>query len=340
MSTRASPRLKAKREEQQTNEASETSSSPSGKSPLLVFVIVQSLCHGIAHSLAYAASSSESAHITLRNLLFLAFGVQFVVFIHASGLFFGNVRTEKFYDLTGAATYLSVLFSSIHAHGGWKGLSPRQQILSVFVTVWCVRLGSFLFGRIQKEGLDSRFTDIKKNLLRFFTTWTLQGLWVFITALPVFVLNTVAVDSTPLGGLDYAGMSLWVVGFSFEVTADTQKTEFRENSANKGKFIRTGVWSISRHPNYAGEITLWFGVFLSASNGLIVQGQDFLPTILTHIKSSQLYCLAFSPLFVYLLLNYVSGVNMLEASADAKWGSKKDYQDYKAATPVLFPRPF
>jgi len=303
-------------------------------------VIVQSLCHGIAHFLAYAASSSESTHHTLRNLLFLAFGVQFVVFIHASGIVFGNERTEKYYDLTGAITYLSVLISSIHAHGGWKGISSRQRILSVCVAVWCVRLGSFLFSRIQKEGFDSRFTVIKKNLLRFCTTWTLQGLWVFITALPVLALNTVAADSTPLGPVDYVGIFLWVVGFVFEVTADMQKTAFRENSANKGKFIRTGVWAISRHPNYAGEITLWFGVFLSSLNGLIVHGKDLVPTLLAHSKSSQLYCLAFSPVFVYLLLNYVSGVNMLEASADAKWGTKKEYQDYKAATPVLFPRPF
>ncbi len=341
MSTRASPRLKAKMAAQEAEESKSQDAPPTsgGLPPLLIFVIVQTLCHGVAHSLAYAVSSSEASYQTLRTLLLMSFGIQFLVFIHAGGLF-GNERTEKFYDLTGAITYLSVLFSSIHAHGGWSSMSARQKILSACVTVWCVRLGSFLFSRIQREGSDSRFTVIKKNNFRFLTAWTLQGLWVFITAMPVFVLNTIPADTTPLGNLDYTGISLWIIGFVFEVTADMQKTAFREISANKGKFITSGVWSLSRHPNYFGEITLWVGVFLSALNGLIVHGNDLLPSLLAHSKSSQLYCLIFSPVFVYLLLNFVSGVNLLEASSDAKWGSKKDYRDYKTKTPVLFPKLF
>jgi steroid 5-alpha reductase family enzyme len=144
---------------------------------------------------------------------------------------------------------------------------------------------------------------------------------VFITALPVLSLNQ-AVDKKPLDVVDYVGVLLWGTGFLFEVTADLQKTFFLQGS-NK-KFIDTGLWSLSRHPNYFGEILLWIGVAMISSNGM-------------KAWSSQAISSWVSPLFVALLLIFISGIPMLEKASDAKWGNQKNYKLYKEITPVLIP---
>lgn len=299
------------------------------------FAIFNSVIAGLLYVLSRFGTKGEGSLAQIRTVGMLAIGIQWLVFVHAGGLLFGNERTEKFYDLTGALTYISCTTLSLYKRQQSGGaLSDRQTILALFVFVWCSRLGSFLFKRILKDGHDSRFTVIKKSLLRFLTAWTLQGLWVFITALPVFVLLSVK-DSTPLGTLDYCGFGLWIFGFLFEVVADTQKTMFRSDAQNKDKFIHTGLWSISRHPNYFGEITLWTGVFISAIAGLLKLQTP--ADILYHIRNPQFLTLLFSPTFVYLLLNFVSGVPMLEKSSDEKFGKLSAYQKYVKDTPILVP---
>jgi steroid 5-alpha reductase family enzyme len=105
--------------------------------------------------------------------------------------------------------------------------------------------------------------------------------------------------------------------------SDAQKNRFRADPANRGKFIQTGLWAWSRHPNYFGEIVLWIGVAIIALP--VLRGWQYLTLI--------------SPVFVTLLLTRVSGVPMLERRADEKWGGQEDYEAYKARTPVLIPRP-
>ncbi len=119
------------------------------------------------------------------------------------------------------------------------------------------------------------------------------------------------------------GLLVWLLGFSLEVMADRQKTRFRADSENVGKFINVGIWSWSRHPNYFGEIVLWIGVAIIALPAL--SGWQCLTLI--------------SPVFVTILLTHISGVPMLEARADEKWGGRADYEAYKTNTPVLIPRP-
>jgi len=125
-----------------------------------------------------------------------------------------------------------------------------------------------------------------------------------------------------LGIFALIGFLIWIFGFAFEVIADSQKNRFRANPDNKGKFIHTGVWSRSRHPNYFGEITLWIGVAIIALP--ILRGWQWVTLI--------------SPVFVTLLLTRISGLPMLEKRADDKWGGQQDYEDYKKRTPVLIPR--
>jgi steroid 5-alpha reductase family enzyme len=244
----------------------------------------------------------------------MAFAIQWLVFIPSYLL-----QTESFYDLTGSITYISVTVVAVLLSPEVDG---RSILLLGLVVIWAVRLGTFLFRRIRKAGKDARFDELKTSFPRFLLTWTLQGLWVSLTLSAALA----AITSTIRKGLDIfalIGFLVWILGFAFEVIADTQKSRFRADPANKGKFIHTGVWAWSRHPNYFGEIVLWIGVMIIALP--VLQGWQWVTLI--------------SPVFVTLLLTRVSGVPMLERRADEKWGGQEDYEAYKERTPVLIPRP-
>jgi steroid 5-alpha reductase family enzyme len=175
--------------------------------------------------------------------------------------------------------------------------------------------------RIRAAGADHRFDAIKPSAPRFLLTWTLQGLWVSFSL--AAALGAITSAARPdLDVFAVVGLVVWLVGMGFEVIADRQKQAFRNDPANKGQFIQSGLWAWSCHPNYFGEIVLWLGVAIIAFPAL----------------SGWQYVTLISPVFVYLLLTRISGVPMLEARADEKWGGQRDYEDYKARTPVLFPR--
>ena len=249
-------------------------------------------------------------------LVGLAFLIQWLAFIPAY-LF----QTEKFYDLSGSITYITVIGVAVCYSRYSTDLDARSILLAGLVIIWALRLGTFLFGRIQKAGKDDRFDEIKPSFIRFLNAWTIQGLWVTFTAATALVGIT-TLTRTDLDVFAIAGLLVWVFGFVFEVIADTQKSRFNANPDNKGKFIQTGVWSRSRHPNYFGEIVLWVGIAIIVIP--VLQGWQWIAMI--------------SPLFVTLLLTRVSGVPLLEKKADKKWGGQEDYEAYKKNTPVLVPR--
>lgn len=216
------------------------------------FVLTTAICLGLAQLLAYGASSSSNPY-GLARVAFLATIIQWLFFlIHGSGLILGNDPTEILYDFSGAITFASCIIYSVIQTGGLAHLSLRQKILNGSVILWCGRLGSFLFNRIcHEQGRDSRFDKVRPHFFRFWNFWTIQALWVFLTAFPVFVLNDKVKDKKerPLNNLDYVGIGLWIVGILFESIADEQKKSFRLDPSNKGKFINQGLWSLSRHPN-------------------------------------------------------------------------------------------
>jgi len=244
----------------------------------------------------------------------VAFAIQWVAFIPA----YLN-RTEAFYDLTGSLTYITVVVLAILLS---PGVSLRSILLLGLVTIWAVRLGTFLFRRTRAAGEDRRFREIKVSFTRFLLAWTLQGLWVSFSL--AAALAAITADSgTGLGIVEWMGLAVWLVGMAIEVAADQQKGRFKADPANKGKFIRSGLWSWSRHPNYFGEIVLWVGIALISLPAL--DGWRYLTLI--------------SPVFVTILLTRISGVPMLEARADEKWGGQADYEAYKATTSLLVPMP-
>jgi steroid 5-alpha reductase family enzyme len=243
-----------------------------------------------------------------------AFLVQWVAFVPSYA-----ARTEHYYDLVGSLTYLTTIIGVLFLADRFD---TRSLVLTLLVSVWAVRLGSFLYQRIQRAGRDERFDGIKTSFPRFLMAWTLQGLWVFLTLAAALAAMTSA-GQAPLGPLGFLGIAAWAVGFTVEVVSDRQKRAFRTDPANKGRFITTGLWAWSRHPNYFGEVVLWVGIALIA-----------LPVL-----SGWQHVALVSPLFVYLLLTRVSGIPILEKRAEERWGEDAAYRDYKARTPVLFPRP-
>ncbi|HSL96809.1 MAG TPA: DUF1295 domain-containing protein [Thermoleophilia bacterium] len=280
---------------------------------LAVFPIVVLIGAGVAA--AGSQGGGEVGGVPVYALaVALAFVIQWLAFVPAFVL-----QDEGFYDLTGSLTYISVTILAV-------ALSPevdgRSILLLVLVVIWAGRLGTYLFRRIRKAGKDERFDRIKPSFVRFLNAWTLQGLWVSLTLAAALAAITTTTREA-IGVVTVLGALVWVAGFGIEATADRQKSRFRADSANKGRFISSGLWAWSRHPNYFGEIVLWVGVAIVAVP--VLQGWQWVTLI--------------SPVFVTFLLTRVSGVPLLEKRADEKWGGQEDYEAYKARTPVLVPRP-
>ena len=272
-------------------------------------IMISAIAFLISFGIAYLTGNE-----IVINAVLLAFLISWVAFIPAYGF-----QTEKFYDLTGSIKYLLLIWITYLAAFQINGYNIGSLILTLFISIWTIRLGSFLFMRIHKDGEDKRFRTIKTSWSQFFMTWTLSGMWVSICsmcALTAISSNTGVVTNS----IFYIGAILFIVGLSIEVIADNQKSVFRSVEANKNKFITTGLWAKSRHPNYLGEIVLWFAVAVMSFSSLT--GLQYITLI--------------SPIFTYLLLVHVSGVRMLEARSDIKWADNQEYQEYKRETPVLF----
>jgi len=227
-------------------------------------------------------------------------------------------KTEKFYDLTGSITYLAIIGTAVALA---SPLDARGKIAAAMVVIWALRLGSFLFTRIIRDGGDHRFDEIKINPRRFLVAWTLQGLWALLTSACALAIITSS-KQVPLGVFAYIGIALWFVGFVIEIIADQQKKTFRKDPANKGRYINSGLWARSRHPNYFGEIVLWIGMAVMA-----------LPVL----QGWQWVCLI-SPVFVIFLLTRLSGIPTLTKAGQKRWGDEPDYQAYLENTPLLIPR--
>lgn len=280
-----------------------------------VVAVIVSLLLGTAIATAGSDGGEETGGLpTFTWLVIIAFGINLVVYIPS----FLN-QTEQYFDLTGSVTYLTVTVIAITTTAE---LDTRTLLLGAAIVLWAGRLGTFLFRRVTRDGGDGRFDTLKLDSLVFLRVWMLQGLWVTITAGAALAAMTSGAKQD-LGIVGVVGLALWVVGFVIEVIADRQKSAFRADEANDGRFITTGLWAWSRHPNYFGEITLWLGIAILATPALA----DW--QIATLI----------SPLFVFVLLTRISGVPLLERRGLKRWGDDPEYQAYLATTPVLMLRP-
>lgn len=277
--------------------------------------VIAALLIGIGMALAGSQGGFTIGNVGLfAAAVLIAFVVQWIVFVPSFA-----ARTERFFDLTGSLTFIGITVGLAIAT---PMMDARSWLLVAMVALWAARLGSFLFTRVRRSGSDDRFDEIKQSFWQFAQVWTLQGLWVTMTAAAAWIAIT-SQHRVTFDAFAVVGLVVWLFGLGFEVVADLQKSRFKADPANAGRFIDSGLWSLSRHPNYFGEIVLWIGVAIVALP--VLQGWQWVAII--------------SPLFVLALITKVSGVPLLEAKADRKWGGQSDYEAYKAKTSVLIPLP-
>lgn len=258
---------------------------------------------------------NETVIATLITSLVVSIVINMAMFVVAFIL-----RSDKLTDISYAVTFVVIaLVSFLQTELSWY-----FTILFGMVAVWASRLGGFLLYRVIKTGKDSRFDGMRENFFKFAKFWIAQALTVWILMIP-FVLafnSSRTVESITFIGI--LGCIVWLVGFISETTADIQKMIFTSSPKNKGNWISSGLWAYSRHPNYFGEILIWVGIYL------------FVFSILTPLQT---VIGLVSPAFIMTLLLFVSGIPILEKSADKKWGDDKEYQEYKKRTSVLVPLP-
>ena len=293
--------------------------------PLKISILGSAVSIILGFLVAYIAGQNSVDFFGFPLLIFCflySYIVHWIFFIHAY-----IFQTEHYFDATGSFTYISlsvILILNSILSSSFEGLNPYTYLIGIMVILWSLRLGMFLFKRVKDVGQDVRFIEMKKDFSWFFMTWTLSGLWVFLTYVAglsaMTSINLIENMSSYHFVFMIIGFLLWILGFAIEILADNQKKIFRENPSNKGKFISSGLWAWSRHPNYFGEIILWLGIAIIAFPSM--NGGEFLGLI--------------SPLFVYVLLTKISGIPMLEKSSDNKWGLEEDYIKYKKNTPILF----
>ena len=277
---------------------------------LIILVFCSLLC--------YSASENTIVFMgypLMYQIFVLTFLIQFIVFLPSY-----YYQTEHYYDLTGGLTFISVILFSLYTKHITLGLDIRSTLIGIMIIIWALRLSSFLFLRVKKVGKDIRFKEIKKSFSRFLLAFSLQGFWVFMCTFPALIVLTSTNFETDT--ILILGSILWLFGFLYEVIADKQKSNFNIN--NKGKFISSGLWSRSRHPNYFGEITLWTGITVISIS--VLSGFQYLALL--------------TPFFIFRLLNNISGVNLLEDIGRKRWGKLKEYQNYIKETPKFFPKIF
>ena len=199
------------------------------------------------------------------------------------------------------------------------GLFPAKLLLVALILVWGLRLSAHIFMRNSGKPEDFRYARMRRNwgkavqVKSFFFIFMLQGILMLVVSLPVTVLFSSPTRS--LGALDLLGVLVFSAGFFFEVVGDSQLAAHVSDPGNKGQLMTRGFWSITRHPNYFGEATLWWGI------GLIA------------LPSAHGWIALFGPLSITLLLLFVSGVPILEQ----KYAGRPDWEAYKAKTPKFFP---
>lgn len=230
-------------------------------------------------------------------------------------------KTDKLTDLSYSITFIAISV--------WL-LATNQSnliatILILMICAWAIRLGTFLYIRIRKQTRDSRFDGMREVFFKFLKFWILQGVSVWVIMMPVILFfqnSSTTLNKTSVFFVT-VGFLIWLTGLLIESFADYQKYVFKQNPENKDRWISTGLWRKTRHPNYLGEITLWIGVYLF---------------VFPFLSDGQSVVALISPLFIFILLKYISGVPLLEKSADAKWGHNPDYTTYKAKSGIILPK--
>jgi steroid 5-alpha reductase family enzyme len=250
----------------------------------------------------------------ILSTLLASLAIQAVFFAFAA-----SFKTDKVTDLSYSLSFalMAVLLVLVN-----RAYSPVQLLCAALVVLWAARLGAYLLSRILKIGTDARFDDKRGNFAAFLRFWILQAVAVWAIMLPATVLLSLH-SAARFGPVSAVGAAVWAIGFAIEAASDAQKYAFRNDPANAKRWIDSGLWRYSRHPNYFGETVLWWGLFVIA---------------LPSLPAPMLFSVV-GPLFITVLLLFVSGVPLLEQRADQQHGSDPGYQAYKRRTSLFIPLP-
>lgn len=229
-----------------------------------------------------------------------------------------RLQSDKLTDISYALSFLTIDIVSFMYTDKFNFFN---WIIFTLPAMWAIRIGSFLLVRVLIVGKDRRFDGIRTSFVRFGKFWLGQALTAWILMLPVSITLYRGGEVTLLVIL---GMIIWLVGLLIEAVADSQKFAFKLSKKNEKEWIQDGLWKYARHPNYFGEILVWCGIYVACF------------TALNSIE--KLISLA-SPILITFVLLFVSGVPLLEKSADQRWGKLKAYQEYKQRTRLLIPLP-
>ncbi|KAH6711349.1 hypothetical protein BKA61DRAFT_521979 [Leptodontidium sp. MPI-SDFR-AT-0119] len=268
----------------------------------------------------------------LAITLLITIGYQLFFFAIAFSLKF-----DKLTDFAGGTNFVVLAIITLAFSGHHHA---RQIVTSLFIMIWGARLSAFLLFRIIKTGKDDRFDDKRDHFFKFLGFWIFQMFWVWTVSLPVTVLNSPNVTQYPQPdfgtGRDIAGVVLWSIGIIMESVSDVQKYLFKVKQSDKSAICDKGFFNWSRHPNYFGEITIQFGIYMiavsPAANGY-VRGQAY----------KALYATILGPFFLTILLMFVSGLTLQERPGAKKRYEKNNhwekYSRYLNRTSILIPFP-
>jgi steroid 5-alpha reductase family enzyme len=248
----------------------------------------------------------------LLATLGLSLGVQAVFFAFAATL-----RTDKVTDLSYGLTFILLAVWL-----AWQRPDARTAgvVLAAMVVLWGVRLAGYLFYRILRIGRDARFDGVRERPLKFLQFWFFQGVVVWTVMLPVTLWFATPV---PWQGWMAIPALTWALGLAIETVADAQKFRHKMRPGGGSRWVDTGLWRLSRHPNYFGELVCWWAVFAFVAPSL---GWLAIPA-------------ALGPIVITYILLAVTGVPTLEAGAERKWGDNAGYLAYRARTRLLVPWP-
>ena len=229
------------------------------------------------------------------------------------------LQTDKLTDLTYSLTFitLAVFFMS-------RNIADTSILIASLPIIWGIRLGGYLFYRILLKGKDYRFDSTRRVWWRFGGFWMLQALSIWVISLP-YVLALDSGIHLELDGIlpitSMIGVIIFSIGFITETIADNQKFRFKRQPENKDKFISSGLYSIVRFPNYAGEILVWIGIFIAC---------------LPYLEGWALLSIV-SPIWIIILLIKISGIPYLLTSQNERYGERASYQQYLSKTKKLIP---
>lgn len=254
----------------------------------------------------------------MPNTLLLTLAISLII----QAFFFtfaASLKTDKVTDLSYGLSFIALAFYTLLTSSVF---SPLQILVVSLILLWGIRIATYLFVRILKIGRDKRFDGIRENFLKFAQFWTLQGFAVWIIMLPGLILLSSPID-LPITPLSIIGATIAITGLAIETVADWQKFTFKNKPQNKGKFIQSGIWKYSRYPNYFGEMTFWWGIFMVTLPAL--SGASYLAII--------------GPGFITYLLIFGTGIPPLEKKQLQKYGKLESFKKYRKNTSLLIPLP-